>query len=387
MDHTRVVKQSWRNVVHYRALWIFGVILALTTMSWGGLLLFNGDDSTNEARVGLTVTVEPGETFSEAFERTVDEEWAEVKAAFDEADRDLEQFFAKELDANVRSDILTVIAIVVGVVLTIFVLAKIARYVAEVSLIRMVDEHEASEDASGVQYSVSKGFRLGWSRGAWRLFLIDLVINTPIAMVFLLSFVLALSPLLVWREGRLVAGVLGTLAAVGLVVLLAGLALLVIAGLSLLKPVFRRVCVLENQGAARSIRRGLSVVRQHFGDLGITWLITVVVSVAWPFVMIPAVFVLLGVAFLAGGASALLAGGLVALAFTGAAPWITAIASGIIIFLLVLVAPLAFLGGLREVFLSSVWTLSYRDLRPSESVASRKLTRMDPSGLEAASMA
>jgi hypothetical protein len=276
---------------------------------------------------------------------------------------------------------------VAAVALTVFVLAKIARYVAEVSLIRMVGDHDPSEDASGEQIGVRQGLRLGWSRGAWRLFLIDLVINTPIAVAFLLFFAMALSPLLVWREDRLVVGVLGTLAAVGLLILLSGLALLVAATLSFLKPVFRRVCVLENRSVAGSIQKGLSVVRQHFGDLGITWLITVVVSVAWPFVMIPAVVVLLGVAVLAGGTSALLAGGLVALAFSGAAPWIAAIASGIIIFLLVLVVPLAFLGGLREVFLSSAWTLTYRDLRPSESVASRKLTRMDPSGLEAASMA
>lgn len=41
---------------------------------------------------------------------------------------------------------------------------------------------------------------------------------------------------------------------------------------------------------------------------------------------------------------------------------------GIIILLLVLVAPLAFLVGLREVFLSSMWPLTYRELRALESM-------------------
>jgi hypothetical protein len=36
---------------------------------------------------------------------------------------------------------------------------------------------------------------------------------------------------------------------------------------------------------------------------------------------------------------------------------------GIPVFILVMAAPLSFLGGLFEVFLSSTWTLTYRELR------------------------
>ncbi|MBC8264113.1 MAG: hypothetical protein H8E47_08340, partial [Anaerolineales bacterium] len=63
----------------------------------------------------------------------------------------------------------------------------------------------------------------------------------------------------------------------------------------------------------------------------------------------------------------LLAGGLTGLAFEGAAPWIVAGAMGLPVFILVLAAPLAFLGGLFEVFLSSTWTLTYRELRAEEA--------------------
>ena len=57
-----------------------------------------------------------------------------------------------------------------------------------------------------------------------------------------------------------------------------------------------------------------------------------------------------------------LLGNLIGLGFQGAAPWIIAAAVGIPTFLLVVVTPLAFLGGLREVFRSNVWTLTYREL-------------------------
>jgi hypothetical protein len=60
---------------------------------------------------------------------------------------------------------------------------------------------------------------------------------------------------------------------------------------------------------------------------------------------------------------ALLAGGLTGLAFEGPMPWIVAAVVGIPVFILVMAAPLSFLGGLFEVFLSSTWTLTYRELR------------------------
>ena len=52
----------------------------------------------------------------------------------------------------------------------------------------------------------------------------------------------------------------------------------------------------------------------------------------------------------------------------GPAPWILAIAVGLPIFILVVAVPGLFLGGLKEVFKSSTWTLTYRELRALEGV-------------------
>jgi hypothetical protein len=79
--------------------------------------------------------------------------------------------------------------------------------------------------------------------------------------------------------------------------------------------------------------------------------------------MIPIVLLLLVVSGAIGGLLALLAGGLTGLAFEGSTPWIVAAVVGIPTFILVMVAPLSFLGGLFEVFLSSTRTLTYRELR------------------------
>ena len=60
---------------------------------------------------------------------------------------------------------------------------------------------------------------------------------------------------------------------------------------------------------------------------------------------------------------------------------------GIPTFFLALVAPLVFLGGLREVFLTGTWTLTYRDLRLLESSEPRRLAGLDASSLEVAPIA
>jgi hypothetical protein len=114
------------------------------------------------------------------------------------------------------------------------------------------------------------------------------------------------------------------------------------------------------------------------------WLVTLCVRLSWPLVMISVVVLLMGVGVVLGGMSALLAGGLVGLLLEGVARWILAGALGILIFILTLAVPLVFLVGLREVFLSSTWTLTYRELRPLTKLAPRQLPELGASGLEAA---
>jgi hypothetical protein len=75
---------------------------------------------------------------------------------------------------------------------------------------------------------------------------------------------------------------------------------------------------------------------------------------------------LLLLAAVLAGVPALLAGGLTSLALEGPVPWIVGAAVGVPIFFLVLVVPMLFLGGLIEVFKSSVWTLTYREVRALE---------------------
>jgi hypothetical protein len=341
MDHLKVLKRAWETTWHYRVLWVFGIILALTTA--GGIN--KGTSSFN------------GEDFSPGRELPIG-----------------------EIPQGV-SNILIAIGIGLACLIVILIIASVvARYVAETALIQMVDDHEET----GEKRSVRQGFRMGWSHTTFRLFLIGLVTGLPTALVFILLFALAFAPLLLWATESKVAGIIGTVITIGLFFLILFLAIVVGVVLSLLKKFFWRACALEELGVVESIRQGFGVVKQHLKDVGIMWLILVGLGLGWILVIIPFTILLVIVAVMVGGFPALLMGGLASLIFEGAVPWILAGVIGIPIFILVVALPRLFLGGLVEVFKSSVWTLTYRELRALESLETEPepLPELDVPNLE-----
>ena len=87
------------------------------------------------------------------------------------------------------------------------------------------------------------------------------------------------------------------------------------------------------------------------------------------------VMLLIGFGLAMGGSIALLAGGLVTLVSGSAVlPWIIAALTGFITFILTLAVPLVFLEGLRAVYVSSAWTLTYRELRPLTKISPQAVT-------------
>ncbi len=61
-------------------------------------------------------------------------------------------------------------------------------------------------------------------------------------------------------------------------------------------------------------------------------------------------------------AAALVAGS-IALFMEGYTPWIMGALAGLPIFILVMISPILFVSGLVQIYMSSIWTLAYRDLK------------------------
>jgi hypothetical protein len=383
MDYSKIFRQAWRNVLHYRALWLFGIVLALTAFSWESALILGGDNDARGSENGLQIVRQDDETLPEAFRRTVGEEIDAAKAEIDRANRDLERFFARELDVEIESDLLAIVAVVAALMLSGYIIAKTAGYVGDAALIRTVNDTAET----GEQHTVRQGWRLGWSRSALRFFLIDLLVDGAAVVAVIVTFLLVFAPLALWATGNTAAGVIGTIFTVGLFIPSLVLAIIAAALLSLVKGFSRRACALEGLGVTASARRGFAIVRRYLKEMLPVWLVTLGVNISWPFLMGPVVILSIVLGFVCGVIPALLLGGLALLVAEGAAMWILVAAVGILFFLLGFAAPLVFLAGLREVFLSSVWTLTFRELKQMESAEAELATQFGPSGLQAATPA
>jgi hypothetical protein len=317
MDHIRILKRAFSITTSYRALWLFGIVVALTA---GGH--FNGSGNNGRGGAGSGPRAWP------------------------------------TLSPEALTGLIVAGVVVLAVMLLLFAAAVIARYVSETAMIRMVDQHEAT----GVKVGFRQGLRLGWSGAARRLFLMDLGLGLASLITFLLLVLLAASPLLVWLNDNTPLRVLGTVlaAALGVVVLFA--AIVASIALSLLVKFWHRAVVLENRGVREAARRGWQLLRRRLGDVGVMGLILFGLGLAKTVVLVPVVFLLAAVAIVGGGLPAMLAYAVTGLIAQGATPLIAAAIVGVPIFIVVMAVPLALLSGVVQTFQSSTWTLAYREL-------------------------
>jgi hypothetical protein len=337
MDHMKVLKRAFEITWRYRVLWVFGIILALTT---------GGNTGSNSG-------AQPGSGGTGGFPPSWD---------ITPGDLGIPGITTWSQVANIAIGIGAACCLLL---IALVVITIIARYVAETSLIRLVDDHEETNE----KRSVREGFRLGWSNRAFRLFLINLVVDIPIVLGFILLFALVAAPLLLWTTESVGWGITGTVFTIGLGFLAVIAAIVVGTAVTLLKHFFQRVCVLEDKGVGDSIREGYAMVRRHLIDVGLMWLIMVGLGIGFVIVMIPIMFLLLGVGLILGGLPALLVKAITGLFMSETASWITAAVVGTPFFFLTVIGGGAFIGGLIEVFKSSTWTLTYRELRAMDSIA------------------
>jgi hypothetical protein len=354
MNHKDILSRSWKLLWSYKVLWVFGIILALTTSSFPDQM-FNGNNGGSSSPESEGYTLESGDDFKAEFSEFVED----MLTAGDE-------FFAETF--NFSGDWVQA-ALTIGIVLgclifLLVVLGAVMRYVSETALIKLVDVNEAS----GEKHGLRKGFRLGFSAQAWRIFLANLAITLPTVIGFILLFGIALAPFFLWMTDNTTAAIIGTVAGIGLFFLMIFLAILVSAALSLLKRFVFRAVVLEDAGPVEAIRRGYQIVRENFKAVILMWLIMVGIGLGFALFMIPISLLMLAVSALTAGALGLGVGGITSLFSTNTISIIAGATAGAPVFLLLMITPLVFLSGLKETFVSTSWTLTFREVLALESI-------------------
>jgi hypothetical protein len=358
MNTVKIFQNSWSLMLRYKALWIFGVILALTTISFGSAIWLR--DTENR----------PERTLVDWEISAMDQAW--IKENFG---LDLPLSYTLEVkDLQVRLDdlsistmessrLLNIVITMMAVLLTLFVITLVLRYIAETALIIMVNDQQKSNQV----HSLREGWSLGFSFAALKLFLIDLVVYALLLMLTPLLFLPALLPVIIVINASPIAVSLGLLLMTSLTLLsLAALIVMWIAGLITLQ-LARRASCLDGLGVLASIWRGLRLMRAQLGGVGVTWLVIVGLDLVYPLLVAPVAILLAAVSLAVSGLSALILGSLLALVLAKTTAWTIAIIVGVVLLVLAVVVPLTLLGGLREVFKSSAWTLTFSEAVRNQS--------------------
>ncbi len=345
MNHKKILKRSWQILWSYKALWIFGFILAITTASGSS---FNISNSANNSSGGNQNPM-MGKSWEEAWEGAVQE---------------FEHLFSEVIPNEIVTTAFTIGIVILCAIVVLIIITTIFRYMSETTLIQMVDRYEET----GEKVSIREGFRFGFSRTAWKIFLTDLVINLPLILLGIFLLVMIFVPIFLLIPASDAAGFVGWIAVIGIFFLGIFTAIVITSILSLFKQFFRRAVAIEGLGVFDSIRFGFQLVRQNLLNVFLMWLITLGINIGIGIVLIPVTLIIVLISVGLGGAIGFTIGGLMSLISQGALPIVVGVMAGLPIFIILMVIPLGFLDGLRETYMSSVWTLTYREARALESL-------------------
>lgn len=354
MDPVKILKRAWYILWSYRALWVFGLILAMAGAGSHG----NGSGN-NGAQY---------ERDSQSSHQPLP---GDMKDAFKDAGQEMQKLFNEGLSevGLSQGDVTTLIWIgVIFVVLMIVtgIAMAVARYVSETAVIRMVDEYENT----GTKMTIREGFRTGWSRTSWRLFLINLLVSLPAFLLVLVMLVLGVVIFMALNSNNDGVAAFSVVGSIGIFFLFIFVVIIVSIFLTLLRHFFWRVCALENVGVRESLRRGFQMARENWKNVGIMWLVMIGLGIAWAIVSIiaailtlPVVAVTTVVAVIVAGIPAMLAGGLTSLFLSGWVPWVIGAVFVLPLFFTIAFSPWLLLSGWQVVYSSTVWTLVYRELK------------------------
>ena len=350
----KILKRSWQILWNYRILWIFGILLALTTGGTGG---GNGGGSNQTSQNANNF---PGVLPENS------PEWV----------RQLSQWFVQDVQplfTHPEQHIATFVLIGVIIFLVILLLSTLAafvRYPAETAVMRMVDEYEHS----GSKLGFRQGWKLGWTRRAFRLWLIDLILAVPV-IVYLMLVAAGILIYFAVSPASQTANVISIVAAIGLGFVSLFVMILVAVFLHLLRNFFARAIALDGLDVKASLVYGWAMVKRNWKSAGLMWLVMVGVGIGVGiaglivfFLLIPAYLVLLLPAALVAVLPALIGFGVTSLFASGPLAWIIAILAALPFFFITLFLPLFFFNGWYKIFESNIWTLTYREIKALESL-------------------
>ncbi|MCB2189827.1 MAG: hypothetical protein KQJ78_25725 [Deltaproteobacteria bacterium] len=159
------IKRSWQIVRNYRALWVLGIAFSLLTTSTA-MAFWKSIANLFMPQMMSMVPMEETERMIQAYQHLFES-----------------IAYSKYMDTLVAGICVFSVVIILWSIFSI-----ILKYIFEASLIFVVDNYESGD----AKVSARQGFRLGWSKTALRLVLIDLAIFLPLGILYLIIMIIAM---------------------------------------------------------------------------------------------------------------------------------------------------------------------------------------------------
>jgi hypothetical protein len=355
IDIGKIIKRSWHILWNYRILWIFGILLALTGGGSGeGVRYSFGSNSGNTGSSNYNPNYQPGPVLRQLTD------WfnQNVNPLFDHPNQ--------HVGTLIGIGVAFVFFILLIIVITTFV-----RYVSESAALRMVDEYEQT----GVKVGFKQGWRLGWSRRAFRMWVIDLVVGLPAFVFVLLLGGLGMLIFLSVTSHNTGLAVGGTVLSIGLAFLFILAFFLLAVFLGLLRQFFVRAAALEGLRIGDSFRQGWATFKANWKSAALMWLVMLGIGIGFGivtailfFLFIPAYIILAVPGLIVAAIPGLIAFGITSIFSGGVLAWIIGILVALPFFFTVVLAPLTLVSALYTLFNVNIWTLTYREMKALEGL-------------------
>jgi hypothetical protein len=155
--------------------------------------------------------------------------------------------------------------------------------------------------------------------------------------------------------------------------------------LSLLRQFIARKVALEDMTFGDAFRSGWTMFKHNLGGAALMWLVMLGIGIGVGIAMVIAMIILIPAFILTAIAGVIVAAipGLAAFGITsifasGPLAWIIGILVAMPFFVIVLGSPALFLSGWVHIYSSSVWTLTYREMKAREIVQPAEAAPVEP---------
>lgn len=335
MDVSRMVTHAFEVVRRHRALWILGLLWVLvggggTGGGGGGANVFQYSVDGDEASQPWSGQGDFGR-FGPEMERLRD-----------------------HLAAIEPGQWIAIAVACCTLIVLLVIVTTIVRYVLQTGIFRALDHL----DAYGIAPSVRGAWREGWNVRTWRPFVQNLIVDIPFAIAIVAGLAVSALPVLlgVLAEDR--SGTFPVASAIAACCMFCGwmlIAVVIGAVLGVLKELWWRAAVLDDQDFLTAMGTGWRLARTHVGDVFLLWLVMIGVGILYMFLTIAVVIAAALLTALVAGVPAYLI-----YQSTGGLAW--PLVWGIPVGLVTFVVPMLLVSGLYLVFRASVWTQAYRAL-------------------------